>query len=216
MKIIIVGCGRLGSGLATQLEQRGVDVTIIDNNLEAFETLGKGFKGKKIHGIGFDKDVLADAQISKVDGLISCTSSDDTNALIARLAQNVFRVPKVIARLYDRHKADVYQSLGIQTISTTSWGIDKAINLLNYDQLDTLIAIGDNKVEIVRVDAPILLEGKQTNELNIIGVSHVVAIKRGNETFIPTLGTFIKSNDILYISVLSTSRDYLKSILGLA
>ncbi|NTW91772.1 MAG: hypothetical protein HGA35_07590 [Erysipelotrichaceae bacterium] len=84
------------------------------------------------------------------------------------------------------------------------------------DQLDTLIAIGDNKVEIVRVDAPILLEGKQTNELNIIGVSHVVAIKRGNETFIPTLGTFIKSNDILYISVLSTSRDYLKSILGLA
>jgi len=216
MKIIIVGCGRLGSGLATQLEERGVDVTIIDNNLEAFETLGKGFKGKKIHGIGFDKDVLADAQISKVDGLISCTSSDDTNALIARLAQNVFRVPKVIARLYDRHKADVYQSLGIQTISTTSWGIDKAINLLNYDQLDTLIAIGDNKVEIVRVDAPILLEGKQTNELNIIGVSHVVAIKRGNETFIPTLGTFIKSNDILYISVLSTSRDYLKSILGLA
>lgn len=216
MKIIIVGCGRLGSGLANQLEERGVDVTIIDNNLEAFESLGKGFKGKKILGIGFDKDVLADAQISKVDGLISCTSSDDTNALIARLAQNVFRVPKVIARLYDRHKADVYQSLGIQTISTTSWGIDKAINLLNYDQLDTLIAIGDNKVEIVRVDAPILLNGRQTNELNIIGVSHVVAIKRGNETFIPTLGTFIKADDILYISVLSASRDYVKSILGIA
>lgn len=215
MKIIIVGCGRLGSGLALQLEQRGVDVTIIDNNLEAFEILGNSFKGKKVLGIGFDKDVLADAQISKVDGLISCTSSDDTNALIARLAQNVFRVPKVIARLYDRHKADVYQSLGIQTISTTTWGIEKAINLLNYDKLDTLIAIGDNKVEIIRVDAPILLDGKQTNELNIVGVSHVVAIKRNNETFIPTLGTFIQADDILYISVLSTSRDYIKSILGI-
>lgn len=216
MKIIIVGCGRLGSGLAQQLDQRGVDVTIIDNNLEAFDSLNKDFKGKKILGIGFDKDVLSEARIAQVDGLISCTSSDDANALIARLAQNVFRVPKVIARLYDRHKADVYQSLGIQTISTTSWGIEKAINLLNYDQLDTLISIGDNKVEIIRVDAPVLLEGKQTNELNIVGVSHVVAIKRGIETFIPTLGSFIQADDILYISVLSSSRDYVKSILGIA
>lgn len=215
MKIIIVGCGRLGSGLAQQLDQRGIDVTIIDNNPEAFNSLNKDFKGKKIIGIGFDKDVLSDARISQVDGLVSCTSSDDTNALIARLAQNAFKVPKVIARLYDNHKADVYQSLGIQTISTTTWGIEKAINLLSYDQFDTLVSIGDNKVEIIRVDAPILLAGKQTNELNIVGVSNIVAIKRNNETFIPTLGSFIQADDILYISVLSTSRDYVKSILGI-
>ena len=78
-----------------------------------------------------------------------------------------------------------------------------------------MISLGDNKIEIIRVDAPVLMEGKQTNELNIVGVSHVVAIKRGLESFIPTLGTVIQADDILYLSVLSSQRDYIKSILGL-
>ncbi|MEI7667679.1 MAG: TrkA family potassium uptake protein [Erysipelotrichaceae bacterium] len=215
MKIIIVGCGRMGSGLANKLCVLGHEVTIIDTNPEAFKTLGPGFKGKTIVGVGFDRDVLANSMIAQVDGLIVCTNSDDTNALVARIAQNVFKVPKVIARLYDAHKAEIYQSLGIQTISTTAWGIDKAIGILNYSQLDTLLSIGDGKVDIIRTEAPSLLEGKTVNELLVISEIHVVAIRRGMQALIPTMGTIILSRDILYIAVLNTAKDRLEALLGL-
>jgi len=215
MKIIIVGCGRMGSGLATQLSNEGEDVTIIDTNPTAFNALGEGFKGRKLVGVGFDQAILGDAKISQVDGLVACTDSDDTNALIGRLAQNVFRVPKVIARLYDAHKAELYKSLGIQTISTTSYGINKGISILHYSEMDTLVSIGDGKVDIIRVDAPELLSGRKVNELAIVGQSNVVAIKRGSNTMIPTLGTVIESGDILYISVLADAVDQLRAQLGL-
>lgn len=215
MRTIIVGCGRMGSGLALKLASSGVDVTIVDTNPEAFRALGPDFKGKKIVGIGFDQDVLTEAKIMMVDSVVTCTNNDETNALIARIAQNTFRVPKVIARLYDAHKAEIYQSLGIQTISTTTWGIKRAAEILSYSELDNLISFGDGQVEIIRAEAPALLDHRTVKELSIIGEIQVVAIKRGNETLIPTLGTTIHAHDILYISVLSSAKSHLQSLLGL-
>lgn len=215
MKLIIVGCGRLGSGLANKLSKEGNEVTVIDTTSEAFVALDPHFKGKTIVGVGFDQDILNQAKIKGVDALIACTSSDDTNALIARLAQNFFKVPKVIARLYDQHKAEVYQSLGIQTISTTAWGIEKASGILRYGQLDILNTIGDGKVDLIRVEAPVLLEGKTVNELMVISEMQVVTIRRSGNTFIPTLGSVVRAKDILYIVVLSTEKPRLEALLGL-
>jgi trk system potassium uptake protein TrkA len=215
MKVIIIGCGRLGSGLANRLSKEGNEVTIIDTNPEAFLELDRYFKGKTILGVGFDQDVLTQARIKEVDALIACTSSDDTNALIARLAQNFFRVPKVIARLYDQHKAEIYQSLGIQTISTTAWGIEKAAGILRFGQLDILNTIGDGKVDVIRVEAPMLLEGKTVNELYVTAEMQVVTIRRYGNTFIPTQGSIIRAKDILYIVVLSTEKPRLEALLGL-
>jgi trk system potassium uptake protein TrkA len=215
MKVIIIGCGRLGSGLANRLSKEGNDVTIVDNNSDAFFELDPYFKGKTILGVGFDKDVLNQARIKEVDALIACTSSDDTNALIARLAQNFFKVPKVIARLYDQHKAEVYQSLGIQTVSTTRWGIEKACGILRYGQLDILNTIGDGKVDLIRVEAPMLLDGKSVNELYVTAEFQIVTIRRAGNSFIPTLGSVIRAKDILYIIVLSTEKPRLEALLGL-
>jgi trk system potassium uptake protein len=215
MKVIIIGCGRLGSGLANRLAKEGNVVTVIDNNADAFDKLDHDFKGKTILGIGFDQDVLHQAKVKEVDALIACTSSDDTNALLGRLAQNIFKVPTVIARLYDHHKATVYQSLGIRTISTTAWGIEKAAGILRYGQLDKLNTIGDGKVDLIRVEAPILLDGKTINELFVVAEMQVVTIRRGDTTFIPTLGSEIKARDILYIIVLSSEKPRLEALLGL-
>lgn len=215
MKVIIVGCGRMGSGLALELASKNVDVIVIDTHAEAFKLLGPDFKGRTIVGVGFDQDVLADAKISQVDGVVSCTNNDETNALIARIAQNIFRVPKVVARLYDPRKADIYHNLGIQTISTTTFGIQKAVDLLNYGQLDIQISIGDGKVDIVRVEVPLLLTGRTVNELTVLSEMQVVAIKREDSTFIPTLGTTLKNHDILYIAVLNTAQAQLLKLLGL-
>lgn len=213
MKVIIVGCGKLGSGLALNLSKNGHKVTVIDNNPEAFELLGKNFKGETIVGVGFDKDILEKAQIRYADAIIACSKSDDANALIGRISRNIYKVPRVISRLYDPRRAEIYRSLGIQTISTTTWGVQQASEMLSYNQLDCISNLGD--VEIIRVEAPTLLVGRTVDELTVIGEIQVVAIGRENRTFIPTRGTALKSNDIIYIAYMATSVGRLKKLLGM-
>lgn len=215
MNAIIVGCGKLGSGLALSLIQKGYSVTIIDENPETFEMLGKDFTGQKIVGLGFDKDILEKAKIKSADALIACCKSDVTNALIGRISRNIYRVPHVISRIYDPRKAEIYHTLGIETISATTWGIRRVTEMLSYTQLDTVVSIGDNNVELVRIDTPALLINKTVSELSVIGEIQIVAISHEGKTFLPTLGTKFQKNDIIYIAVVSSSVKRLKSILGL-
>lgn len=132
--------------------KKGHNVTVIDNSPEAFDLLGKDFKGKTILGIGFDRGVLEEAQINLADAIIACSKSDETNALIGRIARNIYKVPRVISRLYDPRRAEIYRSLGIQTISTTTWGIERATEMLSYSQFDNVLSIGDNNIEIIRIE----------------------------------------------------------------
>lgn len=215
MKVIIVGCGKLGSGLAQSLIKKGHSITVIDNSPEAFDLLGKDFKGKTILGIGFDRGVLEKAQINLADAIIACSKSDETNALIGRIARNIYKVPRVISRLYDPRRAEIYRSLGIQTISTTTWGIERATEMLSYSQFDNVLSIGDNNIEIIRIETPALLEGRTVNELTVIGEIQVVAINRKNKTFMPTSGTVLQKDDVIYVSVLATSINRFKALLGI-
>ena len=143
MKVIIVGCGKFGSGLAMTLEKKGNEVTIIDNDPEAFELLDKKFMGTKITGIGFDRDILEQAGISRCDAVVACSKKDETNALIGKLARDAYSVPRVICRLYDPRRAAIYRSFGIETISTTSWGVQRAMDMLSFNALDSILMLGD-------------------------------------------------------------------------
>lgn len=216
MKVIIVGCGKLGSGLAQNLIRKGHSVTVIDKDAEALKLLGHNFTGETIVGVGFDRDVLEKAQIRKADAIVACSKSDETNAVIGRLARNVYKVPRVISRLYDPRKAEIYRTLGIQTISTTTWGVSRTTELLSYNQFDSVLSIGDGQVEFIRIETPALLIGKTLHELTVIGEIQVVAISRKNKTFLPTTGTALQKHDIIYLSVLATSKNRLKTLLGLA
>lgn len=216
MKVIIVGLGRMGTGLSLNLAKKGHQVTVIDSNPEAMESLGKNFNGTQIIGFGFDKEILSKAKIGQVDAVVSCTDSDEINAVIARIAKNIYRVPRVIARLYDSRKADIYRRLGIQTISTTTWGIERATEIITYDRMDSVYEMGNGNVNLVRIEVPSLLVGHKVNDITILGEIHVVSINRNNKTFIPTAGTTFEAEDILYISVIYTATDKLKSMLDLA
>ncbi len=216
MKIIVVGCGRMGTGLSLNLSKKGHQVTVIDSDPEAFEALGKNFKGTKIVGIGFDRDVLAQAKIDRVDAVVCCTSSDEANAVIARIAKDVYHVPRVIARLYDAIKADIYHRLGIQTISTTGWGIERAAEVLTHNRFDSVYEMGNGNVSLIRIEVPSLLVGHTVNDLTVVGEINVVSISRDNKTFIPTLGAIFEPRDILYISVINSANDKLKYMLDLA
>ena len=214
MKVIIVGCGKMGSGLALELVKKGHQVTVVGASIDEFSMLGNGFMGETIVGVGFDKQVLEQAGIKRADAIVACTKSDETNAVIGRISRNIYKVPRVISRLYDPRKAEIYRSLGIQTIATTSWGVKHAIELLSYDQLDGVTSLGNGDVDIVRVETTEMLIGKKVTDLTVPGEFHVVAISRQNQTFLPTLGTQLQKGDVAYFSVLGTSQKKLKHMLG--
>jgi trk system potassium uptake protein TrkA len=121
MKVIIMGCGRVGSQVSNLLAKQGHNVTVIDHrDVDAATRLGPNFKGTLISGLGFDRAVLIQAGVEKADAFIAASASDNANIIAARIARNVFHVPRVVARMYDPRRAEIYHRLGLMTIST--WG----------------------------------------------------------------------------------------------
>jgi trk system potassium uptake protein TrkA len=214
MKILVIGCGRVGAGLAKTLVGRGHFVTVVDKDPHAFEKLGDHFKGQTILGIGFDREVLLKAGIERADGVAAVTASDEANVVASRIARDIFHVPKVVARLYDVRQAEIYKRLGIQTIAPTAWGINRIADLLLYSPLETVFSIGSGDVELVEVGVPRLLVGKTVRDLTVAGEIHVVSITRANKTFLATLGTIFREGDLLHVAALTTSGNRLKDLLG--
>lgn len=131
MKILILGCGRQGAFLAQKLDQEGHAVTIIDRNADSFRRLGPEFKGTMQLGVGIDEDVLRRAGIESADAFIAVTNGDNTNAMAAEIASLVFKVPKVIARLYDPVRDEIYRQQGLmETVCPTVMGNNKIAELL--------------------------------------------------------------------------------------
>jgi trk system potassium uptake protein TrkA len=215
MRIIIIGCGHTGAGLARELALAGHAITIVDNNPASFERLGPSFKGETRVGPGFDKEVLMSAGIEQADGLAAVTSSDETNVVTARLAREVFHVPRVVARVYDPRKAEIYRRLGLQTISPVTFGIQRLADLLTFSQLGAVHSLGSGEVDLVEAEAPPLLVGRAVKDLTVPDEIRVVAITRSGKTFLPTMGTSFKEGDLIHIAVLATSADRLKALLGM-
>jgi trk system potassium uptake protein TrkA len=213
MRIIIVGCGRLGAGLAQTLGLQNHTVTVVDNDPLAFEGLGPSFRGQTVLGVGFDRDVLLKAGIERADCLAAVTASDDANVVAARMASQVFHVPKVVARLYDPRKAEIYKRLGLMTVSPVVWGINHIADLVCYSPLETVLSLG-SEVDVIQAEAPPLLVGRTVRDLTILGEIHVVSITRGGQTFLPTQSTAFQDGDLLHLAVLYTAAERLKELLA--
>jgi trk system potassium uptake protein TrkA len=114
MKVIIIGCGRVGEQLARLLVEGDHQVAIIDYDSNALARLGPNFKGQRITGVGFDRDILIKAGIEQADAFAAASSSDNVNIIAARIAHNIFHVPRVVARLFDPKRAEIYRRLGMR------------------------------------------------------------------------------------------------------
>jgi trk system potassium uptake protein TrkA len=214
MNIIIIGCGRQGAELAKSLGVKGFDVTVVDNDQTAFERLGSSFGGKVILGDGIDRDTLIQGGIEKADGLAAVTASDEINIVVARLARQVFRVPRVVARVHDPLKAEIYQRLGLMTVTPAMLGTQRFRELLTFSHLEPTKRLGDGEVSIIEIDAPPALAGRGIHELVIPGEIEVIAITRDNKTDIPIPGAVFHDKDILHLAVASRSINRLKELLG--
>jgi trk system potassium uptake protein TrkA len=216
MKAIIMGCGRVGEQVSRILDEEGHAVTVIDYNKEALARLGPEFKGRKIKGGGFDRDVLLEAGIEHADAFAATSSSDNANVVAARVARNIFQVPRVIARLYDPRRAEIYQRLGLLTISSTTWGAQRIYELLTHDNLDPVLSFGNGEVKMLSIELPPQLEGRIVKDITVSGEVDVVAITREGTAIFPTLGTTFRKGDLVYILVLASAMDRVESLLGIA
>jgi trk system potassium uptake protein TrkA len=215
MKIIIMGCGREGSQVSLLLVKHGHDVTVIDHDANALSKLGADFKGKVVHGLGFDRNVLVKAGIETAEGFVSASASDNANIVAARIARNIFRVPRVVARLYDPVRAEVYQRLGLTTISSAAWGAERIVEVVTHADLDVLNVFSDGGASMVRVEIPARFNGQRVSQMNIPGEVSVTAITRNDHTFIPVSGAEFQEGDIVYLAVIPSAMVRLEELLGL-
>jgi trk system potassium uptake protein TrkA len=215
MKVIIMGCGRVGEQVARLMAVEGHEVVVIDNDPQALARLGPQFKGRTVEGVGFARQTLVAAGIEQADAFAATSSSDDANIVAARLARYVFHVPRVVARLFDPRRAEIYQRLGLVTISPTTWGAERIRELFSHATLDPVITFGSGEVALINVEAPIALVGRTLASLLVPGEITVMAITRDDKAFIPAMGTEIRYGDVIHLTVLAAAMDRLEGLLGL-
>jgi trk system potassium uptake protein len=215
MKIIVMGCGRVGSQVSHLLSRMGHEVTVIDHDTNALARLGSDFRGRIVRGLGFDRTALLEADVENAEGFIAASSSDNANIVAARIARNIFHVPRVVARLYDPMRAEIYQRLGLTTISTTGWGAERIVEVVTHTDLDVLHIFRGEGTTLVRLETPARLNGHQISQLNIPGEVMVIAITRNDQTFIPVPGTEFREGDVIHLTVISSAMNRLEEMLGI-
>ena len=201
MHVIIAGCGRVGSELASNLERVGHSVALVDRDATAFERLKPGFKGQKIVGFVFDRETLEKAGVKEADAFASVTSGDNSNILSARVAKEHFRVPQVVARIYDPRRAQIYQRLGIQTVATVRWTTDQMMRYLLPNDVPVAYTVDNGEVVVTAVPAFPGIVGKKVLDMDLDSRRRVVAVSRFGVPRVPDNDLTIQDGDILYISV---------------
>jgi trk system potassium uptake protein TrkA len=215
MKIIIMGCGRVGAAVSRLMSKEGHDVTVIDCDEAVKDRLGPDFHGRVVIGVGFYRDVLIKAGIEHADAFAATSDSDNANIVAARIARNIFRVPRVVARLYDPRMAEIYRRLGLSTISATAWGAERIREVLTHSELDARGTYGSGEVSLLSLEAAPAMVGRTVNAIIVPGEISVVAITREDKAFIPVLGTEIRAGDLIHFAVMAASMDRFEHILGI-
>ncbi|MHB1089336.1 MAG: potassium channel family protein [Acidimicrobiales bacterium] len=198
--IVVVGCGRVGSGLAMQLSDEGHSVVVIDKNRDAFRRL-TSFNGQTLLGSGFDRDILAKAEASQADALAAVTRGDNTNILCARIARDSYGVKNVVARIYDPQRADIYMKLGIPTVATSLWTTQQVKRWIvpTDDSIEWTDSVGT--LQLVERILPDELAGRKLEELNINNDVRVVGLIRGGVGRVDVDDLFAQEDDILEFMV---------------
>ena len=201
MHTIIAGCGRVGSELAVNLNRLGHTIAIVDKNPKAFERLKPGFDAKQVIGFVFDREVLEEAGIHDATAFASVTSGDNSNILSARVAKEHYRVPKVVARIYDPRRAQIYQRVGIQTVATVRWTTDQILRSLLPEEAPVEYTVDNGEVVMTALPAPTEVVGKTAVRLDLDGRRRVVAVSRFGVPRVPDSQLTIQEGDILHISL---------------
>lgn len=203
MHVVIVGCGRVGSTLARELCESGNTVAVVDRKADAFLRLGDEFSGQTVVGIGFDPDVLVAAGIDRADALVAVTNGDNSNIMIARVGRERFKVQRVVTRIYDPKRAEIYERLGIATVATVKWTAERIMRRIVADRPS--VEWVDSSAELVLVERVATDEWvtQRVTRLND-GPARVVGVRRYGKAYIASDDLLVQQGDVLYLAVLQT------------
>ncbi len=216
MYIIIVGCGRVGAQVAVLLSREGHNVVVIDKSSESFRRLGSNFNGLTFTGNGFELDVLKEAGVEKADAFCSLTNGDNTNIMASQVAKKIFKVPRVIARVYDSARAHIYETLGLEIISGTLLLAAMIRDKLVDKRLSSFI-IETGNLGVIELNVPQSLAGKTVADVGVPNEFNVVTIakgcdKHGQDIIIPLPDTHLEAGDKVYGIVRTESIDKVKKL----
>jgi trk system potassium uptake protein len=197
--IVIMGCGRVGSTLAHILEDRGNTVAVIDRDPEAFRRLRPAFKGDRVTGVGFDRDVLARAGIERADGFAAVSSGDNSNIIAARVARETFGVRAVAARIYDPRRAEVYERLGIPTVATVRWTADQMLRKLLPEGPEPVWRDATGKIVLSQVNVSPDWIGEPVKALEVAAGTRIAYIDRLGEAVVPQPGAVLQQGDVVHV-----------------
>ncbi|HLH27790.1 MAG TPA: TrkA family potassium uptake protein [Acidimicrobiales bacterium] len=212
--MVIVGCGRVGSGLGVDLVQQGHTVAIIDRNPKAFRRLPPGWPGTTIIGSGFDRDDLDRAGAGRASSLAAVTSGDNTNILTARIARETYEIPNVVARIYDPRRAQIYLRLGIPTVATVSWTIDQVRRRLVPERLEREWSDPSGTISLFEVELPEGWAGRRLVEMCTPGEVRLVAVTRAGVPRLDLEELVGQDGDLLHVLVAARALDRFQARLG--
>jgi trk/ktr system potassium uptake protein len=200
MRIVVVGCGRIGAQLANQLFRAGHQVVIIDISASAFDNLDPDFRGRTLEGDVLAQDMLRRAGIEQAHGLAAMTSSDTLNAVIAHLARTFYHIPNVVVRNYDPRWQCVYETFGVQAVAPSQWGAQRIEELLSDASLLTVFSAGNGEVEVYELTVPAVWNGRSVADLVSHGGCACVALTRAGKAALPTPDITVETGDVLHLS----------------
>lgn len=213
MHVVIMGCGRVGSTLAQELDARGHSIAIIDQDPTSFRKLPSTFGGRTVAGVGFDRDRLIEAGIEQADAFAAVSSGDNSNIISARVARETFNVPKVIARIYDPRRAEIYQRLGVETVASVAWTAQQMVHSITpefaEDWHDTTGTV---------VMAPLTYSerwiGERVKRMSEESGSRIAFLTRLGQSILPTNDTVLQEGDKLHVIFYTGQRDAVVNVLA--
>lgn len=213
MHVVIMGCGRVGSTLAQELDARGHSIAIIDQDPTSFRKLPSTFGGRTVAGLGFDRDRLIEAGIEQADAFAAVSSGDNSNIISARVARETFKVPKVIARIYDPRRAEIYQRLGVETVASVAWTAQQMVHSITpefaEDWHDTTGTV---------VMAPLVYSdrwiGERVKRMSEESGSRIAFITRLGQSILPTNDTVLQDGDKIHVIFYTGQRDSVVNVLA--
>ncbi|HEX9713512.1 MAG TPA: TrkA family potassium uptake protein [Actinomycetota bacterium] len=201
MHVVIAGCGRVGSQLTVTLARQGHTVSVIDKNARAFERLPPGFEGQTLVGMVFDRETMEEAGIQGAGAFIAVTNGDNSNIVSARIAREHYGIERVVARIYDPRRAEIYQRLGIKTVATVRWAAAEIHDILFHGVEHAELALGNGDVVMLRIEIGANLAGQRVSSVEEPEKALVAAVDRMGTPVIPTPKSTFQKDDIAHIVV---------------
>jgi len=194
-----MGCGRVGASLALTLEEHGHSVAVIDQNPEAFRRLPGAFAGHKVTGLGFDRDTLVKAGIDDAYGFAAVADGDNSNILAARVARETYGIENVVARIYDPHRAEIYQRLGIPTVATVRWTAHQVLRRLLPLGATDEFRDSSGTLTLAQVDVHTGWVGLPLTQLESAAGVRVAYLTRYGDGVLPDAATVLQENDVVHV-----------------